>query len=129
MISKAEREKDKAICEAATAGEWQECGHSVFVAGSQGEPRADWVANVWYPRLPHDRAAIANAVNRLPVYIADAEEMERRIGALLEAARRHEAREVRIDSEGVLPPEVSKALDGTAAAVLRLAVRILRGEL
>ena len=61
MISKAEREKDKAICEAATAGEWQECGHSVFVAGSQGEPRADWVANVWYPRLPHDRAAIANA--------------------------------------------------------------------
>jgi hypothetical protein len=82
MISKAEREKDKAICEAATAGEWQECGHSVFVAGSQGEPRADWVANVWYPRLPHDRAAIANAVNRLPVYIADAEEMERRIAKI-----------------------------------------------
>lgn len=90
MISKEERDKDRAICEAATR-DWRQ-GHHV------GEPKAicaaatpdesllmldkDGMAIFW--REVDARAAV-NAVNRLPAYIADAEEMERRVEALVEA--------------------------------------------
>ena len=132
MISKEEREKDKAVLAAATP-DWQQ-GHHV------GEPKAlcsarapddsllmldkDGMAIFW--RVADAEAAVT-ARNRLPLYIADAEEMEQRIEALLEAARLHESGEIRIDADGQLPPEVSRALDNTAASVLRLAVKILRG--
>lgn len=127
MISKEEREKDKAICEAATQ-EWRQ-GHHV------GEPKAicaaatpdesllmldkDGMAIFW--REVDARAAV-NAVNRLPTYIADAEEMERRI-AEVEAVR-DRAMDLR---------ERVRGIDGEYTAIVNLrawesALRILRGQ-
>lgn len=122
MIPKAEREKDRAICNAATKGTWEECGQSIFVAGEEpGEPAADWVANVAYRALRRDRAALANAVNRLPVYIEEAEEMERRIAEIETVRDRAKALRERLRGQ-----------DGEHTAIINLrawdsALRILRG--
>lgn len=105
MVSK---EEDKAICEAATPGPW--------AVDPNAEDRTDVVsvsqrcAVCYVPdEGSPDGAFIAAARNRLPLYIADAEEMERRIATLADIAN---------------DPETHHA---TASVLLR-AVKILRGE-
>ena len=117
MVTKEEREKDRAICEAAAG---------LYVDGDRLWRGSQIVGEI--DDTERDGPFLTAACERLPRYVADAEEMDGRIEAILEAARRHETGEIRIDAEGKLPPEVSQALDNTAAAVLRIAVRILRGE-
>lgn len=119
MIPKAERDVDKAICEAATP-EWQQ-GHHV------GEPKAlcskaapldsllmldkDGMAIFWHEV---DAKAAVTARNRLPLYIADAEEMERRIAAVKTRAQEYAASEERADRQH--------------GAGMREALKILRGK-
>lgn len=132
MIPKEERDVDKAICDAASS-DWHQ-GHHV------GEPRAICAASDMGMSLlgldkdgmaifmsEKDAAAAVTGRNRLLSYINALDELDSRIESLLECARKHESGEIRIDSEGLLPPEVSETLDKTAAAVLRLAVKLLRG--
>lgn len=130
MIPKEDRDRDRAICEAATKGPWRAGNTSRGDAGDVEvfAPDGSEICLCWPDRKAENASAIANAVNRLPAYIAALDEMEGRITALEEAARRHETGEIRIDAEGRLPPEVGRALDDMAAAVLRLAVSILRGD-
>ncbi len=137
MIPKNERDKHKAILAAATPLPWRWWTSNSMrrlssdPTGKDGDVAHAFQAADGVPDIAireADMAAIETAVNALGRYIADAEEMDGRIEALLESARRHDAGEIRIDAEGKLPPEVSQALDNTAAAVLRIAVRILRGD-
>jgi hypothetical protein len=91
MITKAEREADRAICEAATPGPWQVSPTS-NVWGPQHVrlPIHDQIADVdpldETGRRHEDAEAIVNAVNRLPAYIDAAEEMERRIAKIEDMA-------------------------------------------
>lgn len=117
MIPKADREKDKTILAAATQGTWitvlpssQEGGvqlagfgpaiasrwptaTSLRVGGtdSNTEERAGDIAvaaaRMTMGQHAANAKAAAHAVNRLPEYIADAAEMERRIAAMEERAR------------------------------------------
>ena len=90
-ISKEERERDKAVCEAATR-DWRQ-GHHV------GEPKSICAAS--HPNLSllgldcdgmaifaraEDAAAAVHAVNRLPVYVAALDEIEQRIATLTQIA-------------------------------------------
>lgn len=91
LISKEERERDKAICEAATR-DWRQ-GHHV------GEPKAICAASDLTSSLlgldrdgmaifarAEDAAAAVHAVNRLPVYVAALDEIEQRIATLTQIA-------------------------------------------
>ena len=126
MISKSERERDKAICEAATR-QWRQAHHV-------GEPRAIYRAKYMDLSLlaldrdgmaifarEADAAAAVNAVNRLPVYIADAEEMERRI-RIVEGT----AAELRRLAPGVDAEQAAEAR--VRAEAIEGVLRILRGE-
>ena len=84
MSTKAEREKDKAICEAATP-DWREGAAEKWNLYCRtthpermGNERVLMRANEHFPYEADMRAA-ARCRNRLPEYIADAEEMERRV--------------------------------------------------
>lgn len=90
MISKEERERDRAILEAAVKG-----------------PSYAWEAD-------------QHAVNRLPAYIREAEEMERRIADIEFVAREME----RLAVSG----EANSAEARASATTLRTVLRILRGE-
>lgn len=118
MISKEERERDRAICEAAAAGPWHvnrfdnEGGAINWQVQSRAKPY-EVIANVDDSEVVKARATatmIARAREALPAYIADAEEMERRIAEVeaLAAAR-----------TGVLRDE---------GAAIQAVLRILRGE-
>jgi hypothetical protein len=128
VISKEERERDLAICDAATP-EWRQ-GHHV------GEPLAlcaaatpdesllgldkDDMAIFW---RAEDAAAAVNCRNRLPAYIADAAEMERRIEAVAGIAS-----ELRLRvASGVYDGDVGEGALFLAGIIER-AERILRGE-
>lgn len=115
MISKSERERDKAICEAATPGPlrwWTSNSHRRLRSDSvprdvaYGTKHRDGVDDIVISE--QDMAAIENAVNRLPAYIAAAEEMERRIAE--------------IEAEAELVSYSESFVDG-----IRYALRILRG--
>lgn len=93
MISKEEREKDKAILAAATDPhrDWK-LGRGVPPFGTPDEVFVTACgACLWNERGALDREedglAIVTAHNRLPLYIADAEEMDRRIEMMAERAR------------------------------------------
>jgi len=92
MISKEQREKDKAICEAATPGPWTMTSipHD---ERPETQEVCDLVNDLWViagqhrlSRPEEDGAFIARAREALPAYIADAEEMELRVAKLAEAA-------------------------------------------
>lgn len=117
MIPKAERDADTAILAAATQGTWitvfpssQEGGVQLAGFGPALAPRwstatslrvggsdsntAERAANVAFAAAQMtmeqhaaNAKAAAHAVNRLPEYIADAAEMERRIEAMEERAK------------------------------------------
>ena len=116
MISKAEREKDKAICEAATKGVWltfggETPGERVRIKHLDKQSGYLTIAEVLgWDRIPENAAAIVNAVNRLPAYIADAEEMERRIAKI----------------ETLAPLRAGTLRD--EGATLDMVLRLLRGE-
>lgn len=87
MIPKSEREKDQAICEAAST-DWREGAvekwHLYCRATHPerlGDERVLMRANEHFPYEADVRAA-AHCRNRLPLYIADAAEMERRVEAV-----------------------------------------------
>lgn len=122
MITREEREKDKAICEAATPGPWR-----WWTSNSHRRLRSDAAPGdvAFGTKLRDgcddivisdaDMAASENAANRLPLYIADAEEMEKRIAKIKQW---HKAS---TDSEHGDPDE-------RAEEVLALVLKILRGE-
>ena len=127
MISKDERERDKAVCEAASP-DWR-AGvvetDNIYVRSTHpnavGPERVLMRANIHFPYEADVRAA-AHCRNRLPAYIADAEEMERRI-AEVEAVR-DRAMDLR---------ERVRGIDGEYTAIVNLrawesALRILRGQ-
>lgn len=114
MISKDERERDKAVCEAASP-DWR-AGvvetDNIYVRSTHpnavGPERVLMRANIHFPYEADVRAA-AHCRNRLPAYIADAEEIERRIAKI----------EQLIEDVGPKAQET---------AGLRFALRILRGQ-
>lgn len=138
MISKSEREKDKAICNHVETQLpwrwWTSCSFrrlSSDVTGKDGDVAYACVQHDGHTDIAireRDMAHVENAVNRLPAYIADAEEMDRRLDTLAEIARQHDAGERRLPGLEVLPPEVEAASNKAVAETLRLAVRIVRGE-
>jgi hypothetical protein len=71
VSTKAEREKDKAICEAATPPPWIHEGGRMF----RCRPNGDSVP----ARTTEDALFMVRARECLPAYIADAEETERRV--------------------------------------------------
>ena len=120
MITKEEREKDKAICEAAST-DWREGAVEkwhLYCAATHPERMAHervlMRANESFP-YEADVKAAAHCRNRLPLYIADAEEMEKRIAKIKQW---HKAS---TDSEHGDPDE-------RAEEVLALVLKILRGE-
>jgi hypothetical protein len=141
MITKEDIARGKALCAAASKGPWRRCkaGENCQCGIVWAGDESGMVASVPcsendvggpIAEEPHRLAnwrLIAEARTLLPAALDHAEDMDRRIEALLEAARRHESGEIRVDADSKLPPAVSRALDNTAASVLRLAVKILRG--
>jgi hypothetical protein len=122
VITKAEREADRAIAERVTKPLpwrwWTSNSHRRLKSDdAPGEvaygtkQRDGGVDDIVIDE--RDMAAIENAVNRLPKYIADAEEMDQRI----EAAERAYAEAVKTEDEESALPE----------GMLRV-LRILRGE-
>lgn len=117
-----ELKRDKAICEAATKGRWRwwtsnshrrlksDAGGHVAYGTRQRDDTDDIVIS------DEDMRAIENAVNRLPLYIAEAQEMARRIE---EMAKRADMLAGANDPTGALQIH---------AAGMREALRILRGE-
>lgn len=132
MISKEEREKDKTICEAATPGPlvaWCDApgrvrGWSVCTTDGDGLGEDD-VAN---DCTEADAIALANAVNRLPAYIVDAEEMERRIATLEDELREVQRAADRSRTGGVsVEARDAKARWESRAATLSAVLLVLRG--
>lgn len=134
MISKKERGKDRAICEAATPPPWHRLGCLTMDSCVESDATRDCM-----PRMTADidgsvagdveaRAnadLIARAREALPAYIADAEEMERRIDAVESMAD---------TIRGAIPHVRDMGEHGEADALavvdkaLRKALGILRGE-
>ena len=116
MIPKAEREKDKAALAALPSYiEIDEDG-SIWDCPGQGAH----VARVGDASDADIRPALAHAVNRLPKYIVDAAEMERRISAIeIQTASFAEEAEEDDDDESYGA--------GYRKGILE-ALRILRGE-
>lgn len=125
MISKEEREKDKQIAERVETPLpwkwWTSCSHrrlSSAATGKDGDvayghTHKDGCGDIVIRE--RDMAHLENAANRLPEYIADAEEMERRITKIVHALNAQESGERAGGDRG-------RASDG-----LREALRILRG--
>jgi hypothetical protein len=121
VISKEEREQDRAICKAAPDGPW---------VPVEVEQAGGWESALRLPSGGHVFGIpstmlrfIAAARNRMPAYIADAEEMERRIDAL-EHAIDDERTDLRERHDPGMEPEGAR----DRLAGLLEARRILRGE-
>ncbi len=123
MIPKAERDADRAICEAASSLPWFEVDDDMVsenrCAGIRSsDPEASEIVTTdsgYYGPTAADAEAICNAVNRLPLYIAALDEMEKRIELASERARMLLAAQP--DSGGIQ----------IHTAGMREALRILRG--
>lgn len=111
MITKAEREADKALCAAAAPDD------SLLMLDRDG------MAIFWHEA---DAAAAVLCRNRLPAYIADAAEMERQLSKVerlwKEALAAKEAH--RIAGEWMRALEAHER-----ASAYETALRVLRGEL
>ncbi len=125
MITKEDRDKHRTILAAATPLPWRWWTSnsmrrlSSAPTGKDGDVAHAFVAADGVPDMAireADMAAIETAVNTLGAYIADAEETERRIGAVERALAAQDDRERANGDRG-------RASDG-----LREALRILRGE-
>lgn len=117
MITKEEREKDKAICEAATPGPWTHEGGRMV----RCQPNGDTVP----ARTTEDAIFMITARTALPAYIAAAEEMERRI-AKVERLRQRAEREAAAHKVAHEFGRCLEALERKAA--LEQALAFLRGE-
>ena len=134
MISKEQREQDKAICEAATPGEW--IATTTPYAERPGTYEVcDLVNDLWIvtshdglSRPEDDAAFIALARTALPVYIADADEMERRIATLAGLVCALDAGEVHVEGVEHVPEGMRYAVTAGTIGGLRMAIAILRGE-
>jgi hypothetical protein len=135
MITKEQRERDRAICERVETPLpwrwWTSCSHqrlSSDVTGKDGDvayghTHKDGCGDIAIREC--DMAHVENAVNRLPAYIADAEEMERRIERVERLAREAAEGAARHKAQG----EHSAALVcGDVADAYQRAAKILRGE-
>lgn len=140
MITKEDLERDEAICEAAYKGEWSWETHgpgwAMYVDRNVPIDQSDTSP---FPCLQHGynvltvddggfdwkgqsvRDALANAINRLPAYIAHVREMERRI-AELEA----KAKELHAHAAS-FPDDMASLAIGSRAVGIDMAVRTLRG--
>ena len=84
MITKEEREKDKAICDAATPGP------RIVIGGE--EPRIDAdghtiAAVVCWDLAIENARALANAADRLPLYIDALDKIDERMATIEELTR------------------------------------------
>lgn len=130
MITKEERDRDKAICEAATPGPWEYT--TVLYYDRHGTQEVcdlandDWIVTRGDLRpSPNDGAFIAAARTRLPLYIADAEETARRLALLVADCNVHEARARNLRRNGEhAAADVAQA----KAEGMREAIRVMRGE-
>ncbi len=121
MITREEREKDRAICEAAPdslAKMVDDVGRIDLVSENTSIFGYDPIA-IGVGEAFADFAIVAR--DRLPLYIADAEEIERRIAHLDSLAAANDRAAERADGDGRVE------LLGKAAAY-RHAASVLRGE-
>lgn len=131
MITKEERDRDKAICDAATPGPW-EYTKTVWAERSGTEDVCDLGNDAWVvtrapalSRYDNDGAFIAAARNRLPVYIAALDEMDLRLALLVADCNVHEARARNLQRSG----EHAAAVVAQAKADgMREAIRVMQGE-
>ena len=136
MFTKEQRGKDRAICEAATPPPWHRLGCLTMDSCVESDATRDCM-----PRMTADidgsvagdveaRAnadLIARAREALPAYIADAEEMERRIETLGALARALEAGEVAVDGVEHVPEAMRYAVTAGTIGGLQMAIASLRG--
>ena len=130
MITKEQRDRDTAICEAATT-DWREGAVEkwhLYCRATHPDRASDervlMRANEHFPYEADVRAA-AHCRNRLPAYIAAAEEMERRIERIEEMATGW----ARAAEKHTLAGEHDEARVCRAkSSALQGAARLLRGE-
>lgn len=126
MISRDERERDRAICEAATPGPWEQ----MYASNNAGMPTADFKipahnGGATVEMLADDAAFIVAARERWPAALDALDEMERRIAEVEYRMRGMMASAERVRQLGA--ETHAKALV-RAADGMREALRILRGE-
>lgn len=134
MITKEQREKDRAICESVTKPlPWTYStsnSHRWFLSDGRGAVAygtklRDGADDIVID--DRDGKHLENAANRLPAYIAAAEEMERRIETLGALARALEAGEVAVDGVEHVPEAMRYAVTAGTIGGLQMAIAILRG--
>ena len=112
--------KDKAICEAATQGEWWR--EDVFVLCFDGKSPLEGRGH--HQEILNAAAAV-NAVNRLPAYIVEAESMARRLVDVEAAAEKAEAAARR---HTAMSEAAGAEREAARASALRWALKVIRGE-
>lgn len=134
MVTKEERDRDRAIAERVeTPLPWRWwTSNSVRRLSSDVTGKDGDVAHgTIYQGCPdiaireRDMAHVENAANRLPLYIADAEETARRLALLVADCNVHEARarDLRRSGEHAAADVAQAKAEG-----MREAIRMMRGE-
>jgi hypothetical protein len=137
VITKAEREADRAIAERVTKPLpwrwWTSNSHRRLKSDdAPGEvaygtkQRDGGVDDIVIDE--RDMAHLENAANRLPAYIDALDEMERRIERIADEADAYESGTVSLQGTEEHDPRAVAALHRLVARVLRTAVQHLRGE-
>jgi class 3 adenylate cyclase len=136
MITKDQREQDRAIAERVTKPLpwrwWTSNSHrrlkSDAVPGEVafGTKLRDGCDDIVIDE--RDMAHLENAANRLPAYIDALDEMERRIERIADEADAYESGTVSLQGTEEHDPRAVAALHRLVARVLRTAVQHLRGE-
>lgn len=124
-----EIKKDKAICEAATP-EWRQAHHvrepkGITSARDMGMSllALDRDGMAIFDREA-DACAAVNAVNRLPVYIAEAEESQRRLAEVKDAA---DKAEIAARRHAEMSEQAGAEREAARASALRWALKTMRG--